>query len=265
MAVRRLYTDSEEVVFEATRPIWLTGIDDLARRSDLRDRMVALTLPPIPASLRRPERELWGEFNRARPGLLGGLLDLACRTMAELPRVTLTSVPRMADYGRLGVAVERAAGWPEGSFLEAYEANRRYMGAIGLEDSSIAPLVRQIAQNGAFRGSATELRRQLMEMADEATRKAEDWPKDATRLSGDLRRLAPDLRAQGWADVRFGRRHGSSRTLSVEQVGPTASPPSQAAGSGDAGDAGDASSPTSSPSEDTVAFITRHMNAETEQ
>jgi len=33
------------------------------------------------------------------------------------------ALPRMADFGKWGVALERSQGWPAGSFLRAYGAN----------------------------------------------------------------------------------------------------------------------------------------------
>src|SRR5690606_22857722 len=46
-ATRALYTDDEEAIFEATRPVILNGIDDVVSRSDLLDRSLVLTLPTI--------------------------------------------------------------------------------------------------------------------------------------------------------------------------------------------------------------------------
>ena len=57
-AVRQLYTDLEEVLFDAARPVILNGIEDMVARADLADRAVFLTLEPIPEERRRPEAEL---------------------------------------------------------------------------------------------------------------------------------------------------------------------------------------------------------------
>src|SRR5262245_44905566 len=43
-AVRQLYTDDEEVLFEAARPILLNGIEEVVSRPDLGDRAIFLTL-----------------------------------------------------------------------------------------------------------------------------------------------------------------------------------------------------------------------------
>jgi hypothetical protein len=46
-AVRRLYTDADEALFDAQRPVLLTGIEELPIRGDLIDRALMLTLPPV--------------------------------------------------------------------------------------------------------------------------------------------------------------------------------------------------------------------------
>src|SRR5260221_8143229 len=66
-ALRQLYTDADEVLFQAARPILLNGIDDVIGRSDLADRALFLTLPPITDRRRRSERQLWRAFELARP------------------------------------------------------------------------------------------------------------------------------------------------------------------------------------------------------
>jgi hypothetical protein len=66
-AVRRLYTDDEEMLFEAARPILLNGIEEVVSRPDLGDRAIFLTLPSIGEAQRRPESELWRAFQIARP------------------------------------------------------------------------------------------------------------------------------------------------------------------------------------------------------
>jgi hypothetical protein len=47
-AVRQLYSDQDEVLFDAARPVILNGIEDIVTRPDLADRSVFLTLEPIP-------------------------------------------------------------------------------------------------------------------------------------------------------------------------------------------------------------------------
>src|SRR5262245_38013970 len=122
-AVRRLYTDDEEVLFDATRPILLNGIEDVISRPDLGDRAIFLTLAPIGEGQRRSENELWREFEIARPGILGALLDAMVHGLRAVSCVHFDRLPRMADFALWAAACETA--WAAGTFARAYAANRR--------------------------------------------------------------------------------------------------------------------------------------------
>jgi hypothetical protein len=47
-STRELYTDSDEILFDAQRPVILNGIEELATRGDLLDHAIILYLPEIP-------------------------------------------------------------------------------------------------------------------------------------------------------------------------------------------------------------------------
>jgi hypothetical protein len=98
-AVRQLYTDQDEVLFDAVRPVILNGIEDFVTRPDLADRAVFLTLEPIPEERRRPEGELWAAFEAERPRILGALLDAVVEGLKRLSETLLPKLPRMADVG----------------------------------------------------------------------------------------------------------------------------------------------------------------------
>src|SRR6516165_3233902 len=123
-AVRRLYTDDEEVLYKAARPTLLNGIEDVIGRSDLADRAIFLTLGPIGEGQRRSETELWRELEQARPRILGALFDAASYGLRAMGSVQLARLPRMADFALWATARETAL-WPAGSFTRAYKANRR--------------------------------------------------------------------------------------------------------------------------------------------
>ena len=97
-AVRQLYTDQDEVLFDAARPVILNGIEDIVERPDLADRALFLTLEPIPEERRRPEAELWAAFETERPRILGALLDAVVEGLKRLPETRLPKLPRMADF-----------------------------------------------------------------------------------------------------------------------------------------------------------------------
>jgi hypothetical protein len=140
-AVRRLYTDDEEVLFKAARPILLNGIEEVISRSDLGDRAIFLTLAPIGEAQRCPESKLWREFEIARPHILGALLDAVVHGLRALGLLHLDRLPRMADFALWAAACETAL-WPAGTFARAYAANRRTAIEGMIEADPVAACVR---------------------------------------------------------------------------------------------------------------------------
>ncbi len=225
---RELYSDDEEKLFAAARPILSNGIEDVAVRSDLADRAVRLTLPHIPDGRRRNENELLPAFEAARPRILGALLNAVSEAFRILPTVKLKAMPRMADFAKLGAATEQALGWVPGTFLAAYAGSRESANATVLESSVLGPLVLTlIRERGRWAGTATEFLAELETRTDEKTRKRRDWPTTGAVLSNRLRRLSTTLRALG-VDVTFHRKAGGGRhrVIELEQVGETPSRPS---------------------------------------
>ena len=228
-AVRQLYTNREEEIFQAQRPIILNGIGQVATRSDLLDRAIVITLPPIPEQGRRDEGSFWQEFDRARPRILGALLDAVSFGLRRHPDVRLERKPRMADFAMWSVAVEPACPWPDGTFLEAYAGNR--LGAVEalLDGDPVADVIRAIAP---WSGTATDLLGQLNQRAPENLTKRKDWFSRPRQVSDALRRLAPGLRRVG-IDVAFTRHgHLRSRLIVIEPL--NASAPSASSGRTDA-------------------------------
>jgi hypothetical protein len=216
-ASRALFSDDEHSVIHAQRPVILNGIDEFVRRGDLADRVVFLNPPPIKPTSRRGDDEFWASFTEAYPRILGGLLDAVAGALRELPSVHLTELPRMADFARFGEAVGRGLGWPAGTFLSAYNGNRRDASAAAIEDSVLGKELIDLACRGGLKNWTAPPGQMLDELNDLVGRtvaRSAGWPKTPSMLSNELRRLAPQLRAHG-VDVTFTRTHkGRLITLS---------------------------------------------------
>jgi hypothetical protein len=117
-----------------------------------------------------------------------------------------------------------AFGWTADEFPRAYhQANREEAGARVLEDNPVAEAVIDFAAQAAsgwkplkradgtldwgqrvWKDTTTALLAKLRELAPEDITHERNWPKDSTRLSGSLRRVAPALRTKG-IKLDFGR------------------------------------------------------------
>src|SRR5262249_13136740 len=140
-ATRELYTDAEEVIFQAQRPIVINGIEELATRSDLLDRAILLYLPTIPEKHRKDEKQLRHKFEESRPRILGTLLDAISMALRTLPSVQLGHLPRMADFTLWSSAAAAACGWSTEDFLHAYANNRKEAHDTALEASPVPAAV----------------------------------------------------------------------------------------------------------------------------
>jgi hypothetical protein len=229
-AVRQLYSDQDEVLFDAARPMILNGIEDMVTRPDLADRAVFLTLEPISEEGRRPEHELWTAFELERPRILGVLLDAVSKGLAELPRTKLDKLPRMADFALWATACATAL-WPAGTFWSAFCGNRDEAVDGVIDADPIAAAVRALMTTRTeWTGTASELLGALAEMAGERVAKAKTWPDSPRALAGRLRRAATFLRKIG-VDISFEREgRARTRTIRITTASKPASPETRGAG-----------------------------------
>ena len=159
LSKRRLYSDGDEHLVSVCRPVLLNGIPSLLARGDLADRALAITLPTIPDSKRRPEAAVWQAFDAAAPAILGLLLDALARALADGPGLHLARLPRMADFARLACAAAPAFGWTVDAMLAAIEGNRADAVQAVIKADPVAVAVRSFMQahGQAWEGTATEL------------------------------------------------------------------------------------------------------------
>ncbi len=212
LGTRQLYTDAEEILFDAMRPVVINGISDLAIRPDLVDRAICLTLLKIDDTDRKTETAFWADFDDALPGILGAIFDGIAtalerqKTVHKRAEGERWSLPRMSDFALWVEAAAPAFGWQECAFMNDYAANRKDAIGIALEADVLVPYIRSIAKIG-FEGTATELLNMLTARDDDGNPKAgavsdevmrrKQFPKQANHLSGQLRLMAPGLRQFG--------------------------------------------------------------------
>ena len=128
----------------------------------------------------------------------------------------------MADFATWAAAVEPALGVSGASFLDAYEANRESSNESAIQSSLIAePLMVLMSDRLEWTGSASDLLEQIKNRVDEATTKQKGWPKLPHVFSGQLRRIAPNLRKMNLdVDQDNGRDSVTRRKLiSIKNLG----------------------------------------------
>jgi hypothetical protein len=218
-ALRQLYTDADEVLFQAARPTILNGIEDVITRQDLADRAIFLTMGFLPDQRRRPETELWQQFELARPRILGALLDAVVHGLRMRDRIQFVSLPRMADFAKWATACETAL-WSPCTFRKAYDANRRRAAEDVIDADPIAASVRRImAKQTRWVGTASELQNTTAFGEYTLAERIPDWPKNPRALASRLRRSQAFLRTLG-IEIAFKRQgREGARIISITSRG----------------------------------------------
>lgn len=198
---RKLYSDSDQVLYTFRRPIIINGIDTPSTRPDFLDRCLII-------NCRRMEQfttllELDRLFEAARPRLFGAMLDLLVKTLAVLDTTPAATEFRMADFARFGRAVAVALGKQPEDFDKAYRLNIRQQEVEILEDCPMSRLLGKFAirypKSKPWEGTSELMLQKLKEVAHVAgdADAKKDLPHSARWLSSRLGELAPALETQG--------------------------------------------------------------------
>lgn len=219
-AKRELYTDDGVVIYTFKRCIGLNGINLAAKKPDLLERSILFELNRMPVEDRKEEALLLEDFEKDRPIILGGILDVISKAMQIRPSVKVPLLPRMADFAIWGCAIAEALGYSQEDFLSAYRDNIHSQNDEVLSESLVATAIQYfIADQGDWNGSPSTLLKLLTEVAVEQginTDKELGWPKAANTLTKRLNELKTNLAEEGIL-VKYGK--GKTRTIYLSKIG----------------------------------------------
>jgi hypothetical protein len=217
-ATRTLYTDNEEQLFRAKRPIITNGITNVIEKPDLADRTSFVAMEVISENQRRAEEDFWASFECDRPKILGALLDAVAHGLKALPNIRPASLPRMADFAKWVMACETAF-WESGTFTKAYEANRKCSVEDTLAADPIASAVRSFMDGKTeWYGVTKDLLDHLNEIVGERLSKRRDWPQTERGLTNRLKVAVTFLRRVGIAITWDEKRTKRGRPVTITAV-----------------------------------------------
>jgi hypothetical protein len=186
---RMLFSDDDDIIYNFKRCIGFNGINLAATKADLLDRGLIIQLSKISKDKRRENKDIWTEFEKIRPQLLGYIFDILVKVLATISSVKLTELARMADFARVCETISRCMRNDPNTFIKAYDRNIQLQTEQILESNIIAPvIVKFMDDKQEWIGSATELLAKMETLA--ATMKVNTtsraWPKGPQIL---IRRL----------------------------------------------------------------------------
>jgi energy-coupling factor transporter ATP-binding protein EcfA2 len=208
-AKRKLYSDFDESVISVQRPWMVNGINGLVTAHDLLDRMLCIEFPVIKS--RTASADLWANFERDLPTILGGLFDLASAALVSLPAIELKAAerPRMVEYCTLGMAITQITHQNHRHFLDLFKRNRRES-IFRTIDSS--PVCTAIIDALKHRQEINEPVQEILSILEQyRPARCDSWPRSAKALGNSLRRSAPALRQFGIVCESLGKNSGLVR------------------------------------------------------
>lgn len=221
VAVRELYTNADEVLFELQRVVVLTSVGQLADREDLLDRLFLLRMEPISAQKRMTEREWNNRVAPLLPKALGGLYTVAAHVLAAMQTNTQrpARLPRLADWAQIGALAAKSFGYTQDDFLTAWELVGQRQVSAAAEASPLPTVVEHfmVRQGCEWSGYSKELHAALTEEADlmipPIDTKKPSWPNGASWLSRRLDLEQTALAGYGISVSRKETNRGSVITL----------------------------------------------------
>lgn len=206
IASRELYTNDGEITLKFRKPLILNGINQVAYRHDLLDRMINIELEAIPEDKRLTESQLAEKITKYHASILGGLCKAVSAGLRNYDRIPVDKLPRMADFSKWIIACESACFWEKGDFMKAYDENRNTIVDDTLDgDIVVTALLEFMSGKDNWEGSASELLKDLSLMAGEPITKLKEFPKKPESLVKKLKRIQEFLK--GKIDIIFNRNY----------------------------------------------------------
>jgi hypothetical protein len=218
---RGLYTDDEDFIFEMMRAVGFNGINVVATRSDLLDRMLSLRLDLIDKRKRRKLKEIRNEFQRLLPYLLGFIFDKLVEVLNRIGEVKLKELPRMADFAENCELIARCLGYPPMRFVEAYNRNIGFSNEEAINSNLVANvIVNMMETQAAWTGKIGMLRTKLNDFISHRADmqwivRAKEWPKTDHALRDRLNEVIPNLLEMGIVVDKQEDKHTKTHTYTI--------------------------------------------------
>lgn len=206
---RKNYSDTDEVAIQIARPFLLNGISSIISKPDLGDRSIIVNTTRL--NSKRYLSSVMSQFDADKSKIFGAILCGISGYLKHRDDIEVDSGHRLIEFLRVGIALERTYGWPEGSFMKEFDAMKRNQVLQEYDCHSLVKGICKLLQGkgNKWSGSAEEL---ILAIDDSSVSKCyskePDFPKNVAQLGKALLQLAPLLRDIG---IEFSRSRSSTR------------------------------------------------------
>ena len=230
---RKLYTDSEDVIYEYEHCLSINGINVALTESDALDRALMIELTEINDENRRKEEEILAEFERIKPKILGYIFDVLVKAFQIKQSLHLPMLKRMADFTECGEAISRAMEYDPMSFVKALHENRSKQNMMAVEESLVGSLLVIFWNNykevqskenqnekPKFEGSPTDLYSKIVNFAQENDININNrqFPKTPAALIKKINIIKPNLKEAFKVVVEVNRDSNNNSVITIYET-----------------------------------------------
>jgi hypothetical protein len=235
---RKLFTNEDEIIFSATRPILINSIvDGVVTAPDLADRSLGIHTRGNLSNY-KDETTFWAEFDSMKAGIFGLLCDAVQESLSKLASVDV-QLPRMADFARWVIAGETKLGLQPGDYTKAGARTQQTTVFNALDASPIyQPVVDFTKSNfhqhldewkdDVWQGDLPKLRSRISVYSPRPGQVGvQGFPRNACELRAQLNRIIPALRTIDNIKISFPSLDSRTRRRLVQIERPTGGEGSQ--------------------------------------
>jgi len=229
---RELWTDDDDIIYSFKRCIGFNGINLGATKADLLERGLIIELEHIPDEKKRLLADIWKDFERIRPQLLGYIFDVLSKVLHAKKKhdgngngghIGLKGHPRMADYAEVAELISRCMGYADNQFINTYYKNIGLQTEEVLEANPIGiAVVKLMHSRTQWIGNATELLQELNQIAEvlKIDMRSNLWPKAPNILSRRLKDVKTNLRRIGIFVERPIDTETNTKFVEIQKISP---------------------------------------------
>lgn len=192
---RELYTNNEPLIVDLKNPVVINGLQSPFTQDDILNRVIHIRLPQLTPEdyAKTGGKKSWeSQFETDLPEIVSGFHDLLQQVLVLRDKVKIFGkLPRMGDFAKVGVALERVLGLEKGSFLKAYENKLNYGSSTILEDSELAQAM--ISLSKGLKEATTYTRLKLIQELKNHTYSASAIPDKSRAFRAELDRIEKAL------------------------------------------------------------------------
>ncbi len=215
---RALYENTKEVSVDVKGILAINSVSMIFKEPDVLDRMLILSLSRFKTSENRAESEIWDEFEKDLPDILGCCFK--CLAIALNDKEPIPSVERirLADYQECCIHIGRALGYTPEEVTDLLFMNQKRVNQEAVCESVAGQCLIEFMKNRDFyKNSVTHLLKDLKKFAVKIYIDPSQLPNRGNSLSRELNKIKSNLEQE--YDIAFHiHNSGSFKEIKINKV-----------------------------------------------